>query len=368
MPNDTDHSRSTREDARGFADAFAAADDAFTFEPTAGESRTITLAELAELSEALGLDRSTPPGSATPGTDPSARVSASAADTRDDRGSEPAAAQDDALLTLDELGEALARAAGAVDDLDFDFGTRAHERARRRTAARLDAAPPVRRRISGSSPTRREEPHAGPHAPHAGPRASRAGRLPERGADAAPREEHSAADAAPRGKRSAADERSAADRVAMADAAAAAAQLLAAPPRPTGRFVRSSAGGATGASRERRAELDPLRRTGAVRVDTAQALPAGLRPSDDFLADPGARRTVEITGRPDGAGRPGMARTAARLREVQRDRPPRTVAVDRLRANPDRIAMWAVLLGILLVLIAVTSGSAGAIALPLLAL
>ncbi|MCW3010443.1 MAG: hypothetical protein JWO90_847, partial [Solirubrobacterales bacterium] len=58
----------------------------------------------------------------------------------------------------------------------------------------------------------------------------------------------------------------------------------------------------------------------------------------------------------------------ARLREVQRDRAPHVAAVDRIRANPDRVAMWAVLLGILLVLIAFTSGSAGAIALPVLAL
>ncbi|MBA2349898.1 MAG: hypothetical protein H0V81_16595 [Solirubrobacterales bacterium] len=55
----------------------------------------------------------------------------------------------------------------------------------------------------------------------------------------------------------------------------------------------------------------------------------------------------------------------ARLREVERPaRPPKAFS-ERFGGNPDRIAMWAVLLGIVLVLIAFTSGSAGAIALPL---
>jgi len=101
-------------------------------------------------------------------------------------------------------------------------------------------------------------------------------------------------------------------------------------------------------------------RTTAARLDTARALPTSLRPSDDFLADPDARRTVEITGRPSGTV------PVPRLREIEPGHRAPRVAAHRLGANPDRIAMWAVLLGILLVLIAFTTGSADAVALPLI--
>ena len=174
--------------------------------------------------------------------------------------SEPA---DDELLTLDELGEVLKSRAREADALDFDFGTSANERARRRTAARLEASPGARRRVSGPSSPRLREYSDRP-----------------------------------------------APSTSVADAAASTAELLAG---PAGRFTREGAAPAP-------------------------------RP-----AAPGARRTPAVTGRTDAAPR--------RERSVER---PRIGAVDRLRANPDRVAMWAVLLGILLVLIAFTSGSGSA--------
>jgi hypothetical protein len=62
------------------------------------------------------------------------------------------------------------------------------------------------------------------------------------------------------------------------------------------------------------------------------------------------RRTVEITGRTVGA--PALPR----LVEIERRRPaPR--AIDRVGARPDKLAMWAVMLGIVLVLVALSSSS-----------
>ena len=90
------------------------------------------------------------------------------------------------------------------------------------------------------------------------------------------------------------------------------------------------------------------------------------------------RRTVTITGRPDGppprrpdsivraapradglvAGRAGtFGERTPRLIEVRRRRPPRS-APQRLGPRPDRIAMWALLLAVALVLVAATSSHA----------
>jgi hypothetical protein len=63
-----------------------------------------------------------------------------------------------------------------------------------------------------------------------------------------------------------------------------------------------------------------------------------------------ARRTVQITGRP---AEPPVVR---RLVEVERRRPAAPVA-ERFSARPDRLAAWAVLLGLVLVLVALTSGA-----------
>jgi hypothetical protein len=58
------------------------------------------------------------------------------------------------------------------------------------------------------------------------------------------------------------------------------------------------------------------------------------------------RRTVKIGGHPEGS------LEAARYRRDRARRPPRT-AQERLGHRPDRIAMWAFALGLLLILIAV---------------
>jgi hypothetical protein len=62
------------------------------------------------------------------------------------------------------------------------------------------------------------------------------------------------------------------------------------------------------------------------------------------------RRTVEITGHPVGGP------TLPRLVEIDRRRPARR-AVERVGPRPDRIALWAVVLGFFLILVAVTSTS-----------
>lgn len=284
MSNATDQARSTRDDARAFADAFTAADDAFTFGSGLGESRELTLAELGDV-----LAQDLPQGRpSTGGSRPTPRFAAAVP---------PAAARDeDELLTLDELGDALlAPAARDTDGLDFDFGTSAHERARRRTAARLDASPSARRRLSG-------------------PAAGRGQRSDHR---------HTA-------------DRSHAGRAAMADASAAAAERL-----------TSRRHEATG--------VDLLIQDGApaVRLAPVRAMPAALEAPAPAPRGRSARRAAAKAARP--------------VAEAERE--PRPLpGLDWLRSDPDRVAMWAVLLGIVLVLIAFTSGSTGAVTFPLVSL
>ncbi len=67
-----------------------------------------------------------------------------------------------------------------------------------------------------------------------------------------------------------------------------------------------------------------------------------------------ARRTVEIRGRP------AHAQSVPR-REVERRRPPRR-PVERVGSRPDRLAMWALLMGILLILVAVGTADASVLA------
>ena len=68
------------------------------------------------------------------------------------------------------------------------------------------------------------------------------------------------------------------------------------------------------------------------------------------LPAPRRRRTIEITGRTVGAP------TLPRLVEIDRRRPARR-PVERIGPRPDRLALWAVVLGFFLIFVAVTSTS-----------
>ena len=69
-----------------------------------------------------------------------------------------------------------------------------------------------------------------------------------------------------------------------------------------------------------------------------------------------ARRTIEIRGRTVPA--PAVPRSV----EIDRTRRPARRAVERVGPRPDRVAMWALLLGIVLIIVAV--GTADASVLP----
>ena len=75
------------------------------------------------------------------------------------------------------------------------------------------------------------------------------------------------------------------------------------------------------------------------------------------LPAPSRRRTVEITGRTVGAP------TLPRLVQIDRRRPARRAA-ERVGARPDRLALWAVVLGFFLIFVAVTSTSHAATRAP----
>jgi hypothetical protein len=75
------------------------------------------------------------------------------------------------------------------------------------------------------------------------------------------------------------------------------------------------------------------------------------------LEAPSRRRTVEITGRTVGA--PSLPR----LVQIDRRRPARR-PVERVGPRPDRLALWAVVLGFFLILVAVTSTSHAATRAP----
>jgi hypothetical protein len=76
-----------------------------------------------------------------------------------------------------------------------------------------------------------------------------------------------------------------------------------------------------------------------------------------LAASPARRRTVEITGRTVGA--PSLPR----LVEIDRRRPARR-PVERVGPRPDRVAMWAVILGFFLIVVAFTSASHAATSAP----
>lgn len=68
-----------------------------------------------------------------------------------------------------------------------------------------------------------------------------------------------------------------------------------------------------------------------------------------------ARRTVEIRGRTVPA--PAVPRSV----EIERRRPPRR-PIERVGARPDRVAMWALLMGLVLILVAVGTADASVLA------
>jgi hypothetical protein len=82
----------------------------------------------------------------------------------------------------------------------------------------------------------------------------------------------------------------------------------------------------------------------------ADAPPAHAPEAPPPLRAPSRRRTVEITGRTVGA--PSLPR----LVQIDRRRPARRPA-ERVGARPDRLALWAVVLGFFLIFVAVTSTS-----------
>ena len=105
-----------------------------------------------------------------------------------------------------------------------------------------------------------------------------------------------------------------------------------------------------------RGGVDDGRRT--IRVGKDEDLPSEIAaiaadrdiPADEPPAPTGEaipeRRTVKIGGRPEGS------LEAARYQRDRARRPPRT-AHERIGARPDRIAMWAFALGLLLIVIAI---------------
>ena len=101
-----------------------------------------------------------------------------------------------------------------------------------------------------------------------------------------------------------------------------------------------------------RAAMTPVRAADPVRsraTDPVRALPPPRAYPDERVM--GERRTVTIRGQVADRHRPPVGPGPARRR------PPRSVH-ERARSNPDRIAMWAVLLGVILVLAAATSSHA----------
>jgi hypothetical protein len=97
---------------------------------------------------------------------------------------------------------------------------------------------------------------------------------------------------------------------------------------------------------------EPAELVAASPSDVAHEL-AHLSAADDPFASPpppaGTRRTVQIKGRPDEIRMPSMAR---------RHRP--RTASDRVGHRPDRIALWAVALGAILIILAVMTSSSQA--------
>jgi hypothetical protein len=114
-------------------------------------------------------------------------------------------------------------------------------------------------------------------------------------------------------------------------------------PSPRRRFARAEAARRDSHPRERRPEPTESLEPGPVESPAPVGPPAEATPPAPAERPP-ARRTIVIRGQVQ----PPAAVPA------RRRRPPRT-AVDRVGHRPDRIAAWAVALGVLLILIAFLS-------------
>ena len=90
------------------------------------------------------------------------------------------------------------------------------------------------------------------------------------------------------------------------------------------------------------------RRAGPDRSAGTERRPAA--PAQQRRSTATERRTVTITGHP------ALMPARAKLVEVERRRPARP-PVERVGHRPDRIAMWAVLLGFFLILVAAASAA-----------
>ncbi|HEX7300965.1 MAG TPA: hypothetical protein VF257_18355 [Solirubrobacteraceae bacterium] len=133
---------------------------------------------------------------------------------------------------------------------------------------------------------------------------------------------------------------------------------------PRGRFARPGPDEGEPRGRFARPEPDdraPRRRSARSERDGDEAQrDRGVRAAEGTrraLKAPSRRRTVEITGRTVGA--PSLPR----LVQIDRRRPARR-AVERVGPRPDRLALWAVVLGFFLILVAVTSTSHAATRAP----
>ncbi|MEA2380213.1 MAG: hypothetical protein QOH72_184 [Solirubrobacteraceae bacterium] len=117
-------------------------------------------------------------------------------------------------------------------------------------------------------------------------------------------------------------------------------------PRPRSRRTGPDRRGGDGAGDRHELERETGRLSAVPAAGSATAPTATAA-----LSPPPARRTVQITGRTVAAP------TLPRLVEVERRRPARRPA-ERVGPRPDRVALWAVLLGFFLILVAATSSNA----------
>jgi hypothetical protein len=128
-------------------------------------------------------------------------------------------------------------------------------------------------------------------------------------------------------------------------------------PRRTGRFDREDGGTVAISARHDEPRPEPISPAALLSLDVNWQEPVRKQPTGEFteLIIPGqgvpGRPTVQIRGH--GAD----ARYEAALHERSRRRPPRTVS-ERLGPRPDRVALWALVLAVVLIITAVATADA----------